>query len=75
MSTIHDNSLGMVFLRVWLWLMPIGMLLAAFGFGVYAAVDGQWALFGVMLFMAFVAVGLLILHYWILYRFGKEPGA
>jgi hypothetical protein len=75
MSTIHDNTLGMVFLRAWLWLVPIGMLVAAIGFGVYAAIDGRWALFGVMVGMAFVAVGLMVLHYWVLYRFGKEPGA
>ncbi len=72
-SVITDNSLGMLVLRAWLWLVPIAMLLAALGFGAYAAADARWALFGIMVVMAFVAVGLLAFHWWILYRFGKEP--
>ena len=72
---INDNSLGMFFLRAWLWLTPIGMLAAAIGFGAYAAIDGRWPLFGVMAVMAFVGVGLLVFHWWILYRFGRGPGA
>jgi hypothetical protein len=73
MSTINDNSLGMLFLRAWLWLVPIAMLLVAGGFGIYAAADGRWPLFGVMLVMALFAIGLLVLHYWIVFRFGKQP--
>jgi hypothetical protein len=74
-NLLTDNSLGALFLRAWLWLVPIGMLLAAGGFGAYAAVDGRWGLFGVMIVMAMFALGLLVLHYWIVFRFGKEPGA
>ena len=72
MSTINDNSLGMLVLRAWLWLVPLVMLVAAAGFGIYAAIDGRWGLFGVMLVMAIFAIGLLILHYWIVFRFGKD---
>lgn len=66
-----DHSLTAFILRVWLWATPIGMLAAAVGFGAYAASDGRWVLFGVMLVMALIAVGLLLFHYWLLYRFGK----
>ena len=69
----QDNSLTMFFLRVWMWLMPIGMLVAAIGFGAFAAVDGRWALFAVMVVIGVFAVVLLTLHYWVLYRFGKGP--
>lgn len=69
---IDDNSLGMTVLRAWLWLVPIGMLLASIGFGAWAAVDGKWGLFGMMCVMAVFALVLLFLHYWILYRFGKD---
>jgi hypothetical protein len=62
----------MLLLRAWLWLTPITMLSAAIGFGAYAAIDGRWALFGVMAVMAFVGVGLLVFHWWILYRFGRQ---
>jgi len=73
--TIHDNSLGMVLLRAWLWLVPISLLIAAAGFGLYAAIEGQWALFGFMVVIEFVAIMLLFFHWWILYRFGKAPSA
>lgn len=69
-----DNSLMAVMLRVWLWLMPIGMFVAAVAFGVIAAVDERWELFGVMIVLAFIAVGLAVLNYWALYRFGKGAG-
>lgn len=70
---ITDNSLGMVLLRAWLWLVPIGMMIGATGFGLYAAIDGRWPLFGFMVVIEFVAISLLIFHWWILYRFGKQP--
>jgi hypothetical protein len=72
MSTINDNSLGMVILRAWLWIVPIGMILAAMVFGLYAFVQGEWALFGVMVALELVAISLLIFHWWVLYRFGKQ---
>lgn len=75
MSTIHDNTIGMVLLRAWLWLVPIGMLITATVFGAWAAIDGRWALFGFMVVIEFVAIMLLIFHWWILYRFGKGPEA
>jgi hypothetical protein len=75
MSTIHDNTLGMFILRAWLWLVPIGMFIAALVFGAWAAIDGRWGLFGFMVFIEFTAIMLLIFHWWILYRFGKEPSS
>jgi hypothetical protein len=73
--SVNENSLGMVLLRAWLWLVPVGMFIAAIAFGVYAALEGNWALFGFMMVIGFVAVMLLIFHWWILYRFGKESTA
>lgn len=61
-------------LRVWLWLMPAGMFVAAVVFGVIALLDDRWGLFGVMFLLAFVAVGLGVLNFWALYRFGKGAG-
>lgn len=69
----NDNSLTALFLRVYLWLVPIGMLLAAVVFGAIAAADGRWPLFGVMVVLGLVAVALGIAHWWVLYRFGKGP--
>ncbi len=68
-----DNSLTMLFLRVWLWAVPIALLGAAVVFGGIAAADGRWGLTGVMFVLGLVAVGLMVMHYWLLYRFGKEP--
>ena len=68
-----DNSMTMLFLRVWLWAVPIALLGAAVVFGGIAAADGRWGLSGVMFVLALVAIGLMVLHYWLLYRFGKEP--
>ncbi|HUF54663.1 MAG TPA: hypothetical protein VMR52_12960 [Dehalococcoidia bacterium] len=67
----NDNSLTAVLLRAYLWLVPIGMLLAAIAFGAVAAVDGRWGLFGVMVVIGVVGVGLGVAHWWVLYRFGK----
>ncbi|NIN71425.1 MAG: hypothetical protein GTO46_05740 [Gemmatimonadetes bacterium] len=68
-----DKSLTMLLLRVWLWAVPIAMLAAAAVFGGIAAVDGRWPLFGVMVVLGLVAAGLMLFHYWLLYRFGREP--
>jgi hypothetical protein len=69
-----DNGMTMAILRVWLWVVPIGMLIASLVFGGIAAADGNWGLVGVMFVMALIAVGLMVLHYWALYRFGKGAG-
>ena len=68
----NQNSLTMLVLRLWMWLVPIVMLLAAVGFAVYAAADGRWVLFILMCLMGVLAIGLLFAHYWVLYRFGKD---
>jgi hypothetical protein len=68
-----DNSLTWLFLRVWLWAVPIGMLGAAVLFGAIAAADGTWGLTAAMFVLGLFAVGLMVVHYWLLYRFGKEP--
>ena len=67
-----DNSLTMLVLRVWLWLVPIVMLGTAVVFGGIAVADGRWALFGVMIVLGLVAGGMMLLHYWLLYRFSKD---
>lgn len=66
-----DNGLTMLILRAWMWLVPIGMLVAACVFGGIAAADGRWGLVVLMTFIGVVALGLMLLHYWLLYRFGK----
>ena len=70
---VGDNSLTMLLLRVWLWAMPIAMLAAAVVFGSLAAADGRWGLTGAMFMLGLIAVSLMVVHYWLLYRFGKEP--
>ncbi len=72
-GSIGDNSLTMLLLRVWMWAVPIVMLAAAVIFGGIAAVDGRWALAGAMFGIGIIAVGLMVVHYWLLYRFGKGP--
>ncbi len=64
----------MILLRAWLWLMPIGMLLVAVVFAVVAALDERWALLAVMVLLGVFATGLLALHWWALYGFGKGSG-
>ena len=68
-----DNSLTMLLLRIWLWAVPIVMLVVAVVFGGLAAAEGRWGLTGVMFVLGLVAIGLMVVHYWLLYRFGKEP--
>ncbi len=69
----NDNSLTMLLLRVWLWAVPIAMLAAAVVFGGIAAADGRWGLAGAMFGLGLIAITLMVVHYWLLYRFGKEP--
>jgi hypothetical protein len=68
-----ENSLTMLLLRVWLWAVPIVMFGAAVVFGGIAAANGSWGLTGAMFVLGLIAVGLLVMHYWLLYRFGREP--
>lgn len=60
-------------LRAWMWFVPIAMLFAAVGFGVLAAVDERWGLMVMMMFLGVTGLALLFLHWWLLYRFGRQP--
>jgi hypothetical protein len=70
----QQSGLTMFFLRAWMWLVPIALMVSAVVFGVIAAMDERWGLLVVMVFMGFVGLSLLGLHWWLLYRFGKAPG-
>jgi hypothetical protein len=50
------------------------MLVAAVVFGVIAAANSNWGLLAVMVVAGVFACVLLVLHYWLLYRFGREAG-
>jgi len=67
----QQNGVPMFFLRAWMWLVPIALMVAAVVFGLIAALDGSWGLLAVMVFMGVVGLALLALHWWLLYRFGK----
>ena len=69
----EPQGLTIFVMRAWMWLVPIAIIIAALVFGAVAALDGRWALFGVMLVMLTIGVGLLFLHWWLLYRFGSQP--
>lgn len=74
MNVIGGNTLSMRILRVWMWLVPFAMILAAVVFGVLAASDGNWGLVAVMFVLGLAGLGLLVLHYWVMFRFGKSEG-
>jgi hypothetical protein len=61
----------MTILRLWLWVVPIGMLVASVVFAVVAALDERWGLLVVMVLMGVLAVALLVFHWWAMYRFGQ----
>lgn len=71
---MRDNSGGltMTILRLWLWLVPITMLMAAVVFAIVAALNERWALFVVMVLMGVLALVLMGFHWWVMYRFGKN---
>jgi hypothetical protein len=69
---IGGNSVSMIILRIWMWIVPVVMLLGAIIFGAIAAADGNWALVAVMIVIGATAIGLMYLHYWVMYRFGKK---
>jgi len=71
---MNDRGLTMFALRAWLWLVPIGMIVASAVFGVVAALDERWGLVAVMAVMGVFGLALLVFHTWLMYRFGK-PGA
>jgi membrane protein YdbS with pleckstrin-like domain len=71
---IGGNSLSMTILRIWMWLVPFVMLVAAVVFGAIAVSDGKWGLVAVMVVMGVTAIGLMFFHYWVMYRFGKDAG-
>jgi hypothetical protein len=73
-SVGQPDSFGMLILRIWIWAVPIVMLVAAAIFAAIAVADGRWGLFVVMLFMGAVAVSLLVFHWWVVYRFGNRAG-
>ena len=58
-----------------MWFVPAALLVASVIFSAVAAMDGDWALLAVMVLMGLFAVSLLVLHWWLLYRFGKQQGA
>ncbi len=73
-DVIGGNSLSMIILRAWMWLVPVVMLVGAVVFGVIAVNDGKWGLLVVMIVMGAIALGLMYLHYWLMYRFGRNAG-
>ena len=70
---VGDNIMTRLLLRVWLWAVPIVMFGTALVFGGIAAADGSWGLTGAMFVLGLIAIGMMVMHYWLLYRFGKEP--
>ena len=70
----QDTSLTAMLLRAWMWFVPIAMLVAAVVFGVIAASNSNWGLLAVMVVAGVFACVLLVLHYWLLYRFGRGVG-
>ena len=59
-STDPQQSFGMFVLRLWMWAVPVLMLVAALLFGAIAAADGRWGLLVVMIVMGLMAVGLFV---------------
>ncbi len=59
-------------LRAWLWFVPVALLIASIVFSVIAALDGRWALLAAMVFIGVFALGLMTLHWWVMYRFGGQ---
>jgi len=70
--TDETGGMTMSLLRLWLWLVPITLLMASVVFAVVAALNERWALLVVMVVMGFLALGLLGFHWWVMYRFGKK---
>ena len=67
----RTEGFTMFALRAWLWIVPIGMIVASVVFGVVAALDERWGLVAVMGVMGVFGLVLLVFHFWLMYRFGK----
>lgn len=67
------NGPGVRLLRLWLWAAPLIMLALAALFAVIAVDEERWALLGVMVVLALVAVSLFLLQ-WRLLRRATEHG-
>lgn len=64
----------MALLRGWMWFVPVAILVTSTVFAAIAALDGRWGLFAVMAMVGvFFGLGLLTVHWWVMYRFGKTP--
>lgn len=63
---------GMFVLRLWMWAVPVLIVVAAAAFGVVAAIDGRWGLVALMLVMGLVGAGLFTLHWWVMRRMGAK---
>jgi hypothetical protein len=63
----------MFLLRAWMWMVPIVMLAGSAVFSVVAALEGDWALMGVMLVIGVFGLILGLVHAWLLYRFRASP--
>jgi hypothetical protein len=57
-----------------MWFVPVAMLVASVVFGVIAAVSGSWGLLAVMVMLGLLAIGMMVFHWWLLYRFGTTAG-
>ncbi len=68
----EPQSFTVLVIRAWMWLVPVAILAASAIFGTIAALDERWGLLIVMVVMAVFAVGLMLLHWWLLYRFGTQ---
>ena len=70
--TTRGQGVGFA-LQAWMWFVPSAMLVASVVFGVIAAVNGSWGLLAVMVLLGVLAIGMMVFHWWLLYRFGATP--
>jgi hypothetical protein len=68
----EQSAFTMFVLRAWMWVAPIAIIVASAVFSTIAVLDERWALLAVMLVMGVFGVALLLLHWWLLYRFGAQ---
>lgn len=66
------NGLTATLLRAWMWAVPILMIATGIIFAGIAAASESWALVAMMVMVAGFGCVLLVLHWWVLYRFGKD---